>query len=149
PPPPGNACATFGDAAGDAISPTFVGPADNLDIIEGDLAPTADGTGLRVSLSLTNMSEAFPTGTNDLTYNLFWNPVPQSDGSVNYTATQVEITQSISGAPTVTYTDGTMYVNEALGLTNFSVTNTLTGASVVGSYGRVVGYYPLHDCGTY
>ena len=150
-PPPatgGRACATFSDPAGDATPPTIVGSADNLDIIEGDLAPTADGTGLRVSLSLTDMSETFPTGTNDLTYNLFWNPVPQSDGSMNYTATQVDIAQNIGGPPTVTYTDGTMNVNDAQGLTNYTVTNTVTGTIVDGPNGRVEIDVPLTDIGS-
>jgi subtilase family serine protease len=142
----GPKCATFIDAGGDA-STTGVGGADNLDIVEGDLAPTADKHSLRVSLTLTNMNETYGTGTNDVTYNVFWNPVPQSDGSVNYTATQVDISLTPGSDPVVTYSDGVMNVNTAQGLTQYTSSNTDTGTIVTGANGRVEVDVPLANIG--
>ena len=145
----GPKCASLTDTSGDASSATGVGGTgtDNLDIIEGDLAPTADKHGLRVSLTLTNMSETYATGTNDVTYNMYWDPVPQSDGSVNYTATQVELSLTPESAPVVTYTDGIMNVNTAQGLTQYTTSHTDTGTIVTGAKGRVEVDVPLANIG--
>jgi hypothetical protein len=146
----GAKCATLTDAGGDATT-TGLNGADNLDIIEGDLAPTADKHGLRVSLTLTNMNETYDTGTNDVTYNVFWNPVPQSDGTVNYTATQVDISLTPGSDPVATYSDGTMNVNTAQGLTQYTANPNdaapVTGTIVNGAKGRVEVDVPLANIG--
>jgi hypothetical protein len=142
----GPSCATFVDPPGDAGSA-------NIDIIEGDISLSSDGRSLRVSLSLTNMSENFPAGMDDLTYNAFWNPVPQSDTdkTTNYTATQVEIKLNPSGSPDVIYTDGTMNVDTVQGTTNYTAATSdaapVSGTIVDGAAGRVEVDVPLADIG--
>jgi hypothetical protein len=139
----GPACATFVDPPADAGSA-------NLDIIEGDLSPSADAKSLRVALTLSTMSENFPTGMDDLTYNAFWNPVPQNDTdkTTNYTAMQVEIKLNPGGAPDVIYTDGTMNVDTVQGTTNYTTAHTDTGSILDGSRGRVEVDVPLANIGT-
>ena len=78
---------------------------------------------------------------------MYWNPVPQSDGSVNYTATQVELSLTPGSAPVVTYTDGIMNVNSAQGLTQYTASNTDTGTIVTGAKGRVEVDVPLVNIG--
>ncbi|HEV7679644.1 MAG TPA: S53 family peptidase [Candidatus Dormibacteraeota bacterium] len=138
----GPACATFVNTPGKANSA-------NLDIIEGDLSLSADRTALRVSLTLSDMNESFPAGMNDLTYNVFWNPVPQNDTdkTTNYTSTQAEIKLNPGGAPTVIYSDGTMNVDKVQGTTNYTAAHTVTGAIVDGSRGRVEVDVPLTNIG--
>ncbi|HXA29778.1 MAG TPA: S53 family peptidase [Candidatus Angelobacter sp.] len=139
----GPSCATFTNTPGKASSA-------NLDIIEGDLSPSADAKSLRVSLTLSNMSENFPTGMDDMTYNVFWNPVKQSDTdkTTNYTATQAEIKINPGGTPTATYSDGTMNVDSVQGTTTYTPANTATGAILDGSAGRVEVDVPLADIGS-
>ena len=142
----GPPCATLVGQPGKANSA-------NLDIIEGDISLSRDGKSLRVSLSVTNMSENFPAGMDDMTYNVFWNPVPQTDTdkTTNYTATQVEIRINPGSSPDVFYTDGIMNIDAVAGNNTYTAATAdaapVSGTIVDGPGGRVEVDVPLADIG--
>jgi pseudomonalisin len=145
--PQGSACASVpGDSASSWIGP---GNSDQLAIVEGDFALSTDGTQLRSVITVKKFDTSLPQGATDATWNLFWSPgAPLSDGSVNWTGTQLEETLSVDGSTTYTYTDGTMNVSSQG--TTFTPVHTDTGSftkAADGTSGLIEVDVPLTNVG--
>jgi hypothetical protein len=111
---------------------------DQLDLVQGSLGLTADGSKLRVVLNIKNLTKTIPTPSNYLDYEFFWTN-PSGDTGPNAVDVQVD------NSGQVTYTDGTESVTSAGDQFTASPTSAATGSFGSGPNGTIEVDVPLSE----
>lgn len=138
PPPPTSSCNALWLNSAHTATDTFANSDPQLTLLEGNMAPSANGNSVRVELTVENLSATVPTGASGADWYMTW-----TYHGTEYFA-QAQLGPVPGSAPV--FSDGTV---AAVGTSHqFQTAHTDTGRFVTGKDGVVEIDVPLANAGS-